>query len=71
MPGRASLQAAVNPTEGETLFFVAKGNGSHYFSVTYREHECAVIEYQLKNKSPSRFQSRCKQYPTCNACRPS
>lgn len=69
MPGRAALYATVNPAEGDALFFVAKGNGSHYFSATYREHECAVIEYQLKNKAPRRYQSRCKKYPNCVACR--
>lgn len=55
MPGRAAIHAAVNPVESDALYFVAKGNGSHQFSATYREHRCAVIEYQLKNKSPRRF----------------
>ncbi len=69
MPGRAALYAAVNPAEGDALFFVAKGNqGHHYFSATYKEHACAVIEYQLKGKS-SRYQSQCKKYPSCAACR--
>jgi UPF0755 protein len=69
MPGRAALHAAVNPVESDALYFVAKGNGSHQFSATYREHRCAVIEYQLKNKSPRRYRSQCRKYPRCAACR--
>ncbi len=69
MPGRAALQAAVKPASGDALFFVAKGDGSHYFSANYQEHECAVIEYQIKDKSPKRYQSRCRKYPNCAACR--
>ncbi|MCW8871532.1 MAG: endolytic transglycosylase MltG, partial [Xanthomonadales bacterium] len=42
MPGRASLQAAAQPADGETLFFVADGNGGHTFSVTLEEHQAAV-----------------------------
>lgn len=47
MPGRASIAAAVKPAAGETLFFVATGNGdgSHYFSVTLEEHNRAVQRY--------------------------
>ncbi|MDM8565276.1 endolytic transglycosylase MltG [Candidatus Halobeggiatoa sp. HSG11] len=68
MPGRAALEAATNPTGGDALYFVAKGGGKHYFSVTLKEHECAVIEYQIKNKNPRRYRSRCKKYPKCFAC---
>jgi UPF0755 protein len=70
MPGRAALLAAVNPAPGETLYFVAKGgDGSHYFSATLREHECAVLEYQLKPNSPAKFRARCREMPGCAACR--
>jgi UPF0755 protein len=47
MPGKEALQAAARPAEGETLFFVARGDGSHYFSKTYDEHRAAVEKYQL------------------------
>ncbi|OAD21585.1 aminodeoxychorismate lyase [Candidatus Thiomargarita nelsonii] len=69
MPGRAALQAAVNPVDSQALYFVAKGDGSHYFSATYREHRCAVIEFQLKEKSPRRYRSQCRKYPSCAVCR--
>lgn len=54
LPGRAAIHAALHPTDGETLFFVAKGDGSHYFSKTLEEHEKAVREYQLKRRKDYR-----------------
>lgn len=47
MPGAASLLAAVNPVESDKLYFVAKGDGSHYFSRSLDEHNRAVAKYQL------------------------
>ncbi|AKJ95067.1 aminodeoxychorismate lyase [Thioalkalivibrio versutus] len=47
LPGRAALQAAARPAETNDLFFVSRGDGSHHFSETYREHREAVIRYQL------------------------
>ena len=47
MPGEASIEAAVNPAEGEALYFVARGDGSHYFSRTLEEHNKAVRRFQL------------------------
>jgi UPF0755 protein len=37
-PGRASLAAALRPTKTTYLYFVAKPDGSHIFSRSYREH---------------------------------
>ncbi|NNC77610.1 MAG: endolytic transglycosylase MltG [Woeseiaceae bacterium] len=47
MPGRAAINAALNPAAGEELYFVATGlgDGSHKFSVTHAQHEAAVQEY--------------------------
>lgn len=47
MPGRAAIHAALHPTEGEELYFVATGlgDGSHAFSATKEEHDAAVAEY--------------------------
>ncbi len=51
MPGREAIHAALHPAEGTTLFFVAKGDGSHQFSTTLDEHNKAVQEYQIKNRA--------------------
>ena len=47
MPGKASILAALNPQKTEAIFFVGKGDGSHYFSKTLKEHNKAVAKYQL------------------------
>jgi UPF0755 protein len=47
MAGRAALRAATNPKPGDSLYFVAVGDGSgrHVFSSSYAEHQAAVREY--------------------------
>ena len=50
LAGREAIHAALNPAPGKTLYFVAKGDGSHYFSETLREHNRAVAKYQLKKQ---------------------
>ena len=44
---KSSIEAAINPEEGTTLYFVAKGDGTHHFSDTLKEHNQAVRKYQL------------------------
>ncbi len=41
-PGKKSIEAVLYPAETDYLYFVAKGDGRHIFSKSYREH--------LKNK---------------------
>lgn len=47
MPGEGALEAAVDPASGDALYFVARGDGSHYFSSTLAEHNAAVRRYIL------------------------
>lgn len=54
LPGRGALDAAVNPEPGETLYFVARGDGTHQFSATLAAHEQAVRRWQLKRREDYR-----------------
>ncbi len=47
LPGRAAIHAALHPAAGDSLYFVAKGDGGHWFSATLEEHQQAVRRYQL------------------------
>lgn len=46
LPSLQSIHAACHPTVTDKLYFVAKGDGSHYFSATLEEHNQAVLQYQ-------------------------
>lgn len=54
LPGEAALRASVNPAEGDVLYFVARGDGTHKFSATLAEHNQAVKKYQLKRREDYR-----------------
>lgn len=45
LPGRAALEAAAQPADGDALYFVARGDGTHHFSSTLAEHNRAVDRY--------------------------
>lgn len=53
-PGLASLLAALNPAPAPYLYFVAKNDGSHLFSVSLEEHNRAVRLYQGGGQRPSK-----------------
>ena len=48
MPGRDSIRAALQPQTTDALYFVSKGNGSHIFSSSLKDHNQAVNRYQRK-----------------------
>lgn len=50
LPGRAAIHAALHPEDDGSVFFVARGDGSHQFSKTLDQHNAAVRQYQLKGQ---------------------
>jgi UPF0755 protein len=54
MVGREAIHAALNPAPGNSLYFVARGDGSHVFSADLDAHNAAVREFQLKRRADYR-----------------
>ena len=54
LAGREAIHAALNPTDGSYLYFVAKGDGTHQFSSTLVEHNRAVRKYQIGRREDYR-----------------
>jgi UPF0755 protein len=54
MVGREAIHAAMNPVAGSSLYFVARGDGSHVFSDDLEAHNAAVKEFQLKRRADYR-----------------
>jgi UPF0755 protein len=52
--GREAIHAALHPVAGSSLYFVARGDGSHVFSNTLVQHNRAVREFQLKRRADYR-----------------
>lgn len=53
-PGRASLEAAIDPEDAAYLYFVSKNDGTHHFSKSLREHNEAVGRYQKRVRAAGR-----------------
>lgn len=56
LPGKASINAALHPADGNELYFVATGqaDGSHRFSETKEQHDAAVNEFLVRQRSARR-----------------
>lgn len=44
-PGRASIDAVLNPADSQALYFVADGTGGHVFADTYEQHNANVQKW--------------------------
>jgi UPF0755 protein len=56
-PGEGAILAALYPEQVDYLFFVAQGDGSHYFSKDFHEHVKAIGRYR-SNKKKARQQAK-------------
>ncbi|MBS24838.1 MAG: hypothetical protein CMQ28_04260 [Gammaproteobacteria bacterium] len=50
LAGIDSINASLNPLPSDYLYFVSRGNGTHYFSSTLQEHNDAVSRFQLESQ---------------------
>ncbi|KQU62418.1 aminodeoxychorismate lyase [Sphingomonas sp. Leaf339] len=50
-PGRASIDAVLNPAASQALYFVADGNGGHVFANTLPEHNANVAKWYAIRRS--------------------
>ncbi|MBR4932163.1 MAG: endolytic transglycosylase MltG [Alphaproteobacteria bacterium] len=64
-PGRAALEAVLNPADTKNLYFVANGKGGHTFSETYEAHKKNVKVWRSINKKVSQ-----KAKSSVNALKP-
>jgi UPF0755 protein len=48
-PSRASLRAALYPSNEDYYYFVSKNDGTHFFSKTIKDHNMAVAIYQRRS----------------------
>ena len=45
-PGKASIEAVLNPADTQDIFFVADGSGGHAFASTLSEHNANVAKWR-------------------------
>lgn len=50
-PGKASIEAALHPLATDELYFVATGNGGHWFAKSDAEHQRNVAKYRAVRRS--------------------
>jgi UPF0755 protein len=56
-PGQGAILAALYPESVDHLFFVAQGDGSHYFSKDYGAHEKAVGRYRTNQRNAQKLKA--------------
>jgi len=61
LASKQAIDAVLHPEIGNSLYFVAMGEGRHYFSSTLKEHNKAVREYQILKPRRERAAQRRNQ----------
>lgn len=54
-PGRAALEAALNPPESNYLYFVSNTAGGHFFAATAAQHQRNVRRYRRLRAQPNKL----------------
>ena len=49
-PGRAAIEAVLNPADTKELYFVADGAGGHIFAETLKDHNANVLKWRAVEK---------------------
>jgi UPF0755 protein len=49
-PGRAAIEAVLNPADTKELYFVADGAGGHVFAETLKDHNANVLKWRTVEK---------------------
>jgi UPF0755 protein len=49
MPSMSSIEAALHPIDGTSLYYVSKGDGTHHFSDTFKQQDKAIKKH-LRDK---------------------
>ena len=57
-PGRAAIEATLNPMDTKDIFFVADGTGGHVFAETLREHNNNVKKWRAIERERKRANSQ-------------
>ena len=57
-PGIESIKAALFPTESDYLYFVARGDGYHTFSITEKQHNKAKRDFQKVRRNAKKLKSK-------------
>lgn len=50
LPSAEAIHAALHPADGDELYFVSRGDGTHEFTATLQQHNRAVVKYQLNGQ---------------------
>ena len=67
-PGRAAIEAVLNPADTKELFFVADGNGGHVFAETLKDHNANVQKWRATERDMrAKAAPRCADTPTTAA----
>ena len=57
-PGIESIKAALFPAESDYLYFVARGDGYHTFSITEKQHNKAKRDFQKVRRNAEKLKSK-------------